>query len=101
MRERLVDRIPFAKIVIGLAVVFFVSLGLCGLTFAFVSRGGSGAFANLGIAELLGMVLSAAALILTVFVWVILIAVGSFGDKVSQPQKLFEDADDTKHDKKE
>ena len=47
------------------------------------------------------MVLSAAGLILTAIVWVTLAAVGSFGEKVSQPQKLFDDGDDTKLDKRE
>jgi cellobiose-specific phosphotransferase system component IIC len=32
MTKPLVDRIPFAKILITLAVVFMVALGLCGLT---------------------------------------------------------------------
>jgi hypothetical protein len=100
MRERLVDRIPFAKIVVGLAIIFFVSLGLCGLTFALSSAGNNG-LVNLGIIELVAMALSAAALVLTAIVWVILIVVGSFGGKVSQPQKLFDDEDDTKLDKKE
>jgi hypothetical protein len=100
MSERLVDRVPFAKIVIGLAVVFFVSLGLCGITFV-LSSGGHYGLASLAILELLAMALSAAGLLLTVIVWVTLIAVGSFGEKVSQPQKLFDDEDDTKLDKKE
>jgi hypothetical protein len=100
MRDRLIDRIPFAKILIGLAIVFIVSLGLCGITFIF-SGSGSGAFASLGILELGAMALSAAGLILTTIVWVTLAAVGSFGEKVSQPQKLFEEGDDTKLDKRE
>jgi hypothetical protein len=100
MRTRLIDRIPFAKIVIGLAIAFLVSLGLCGMTFA-LSRGGSSGFANLGILELLAMALSAAGLIVTAIVWVIVAAVSSFGEKVSQPQKLFDDEDDTKLDKSE
>jgi membrane protein implicated in regulation of membrane protease activity len=100
MRERLIDRIPFAKIVIGLAIVLIVSLGLCGLTFVLSSGVGSN-FASLGIIELVAMALSAAGLILTVVVWATLAAVRSFRDKVSQPQKLFEEGDDTKLDKKE
>ncbi|MGD0631920.1 MAG: hypothetical protein ABR987_21515 [Terracidiphilus sp.] len=100
MHARLIDRIPFAKIVIGLAVVFVVSLGLCGIT-AIFSGSGSGAFASLGILELLGMALSGAALILTLIVWVTLAAVGGFRDKVSQPQKLLDEGDDKKLDKRE
>jgi ABC-type molybdate transport system permease subunit len=102
MRERLVDRIPFAKIVIGLVVAFLVSLGLCGLTLAFSGGGGgNSAFANLGILELVAMAASAAGAFLTVVVWAILSIVGSFGEKVSQPQKLFDEQDDTKLDKQD
>jgi hypothetical protein len=32
-------------------------------------------------------------------VWVVAAIVGSFGEKVSQPQKLFEEENDTKLDK--
>jgi hypothetical protein len=100
MRKRLIDRIPFAKIVIGLVIAFFVSLGLCGLTLV-LSSGAYNGFATFGIVELVAMALSAACLILTLIVWVTLAAVGSFGEKVSQPQRLFEEGDDTKLDKRE
>ena len=55
MSERLVDRIPFAKIITVLAIVFGISLGLCGVTF-FLSMGGArsrggfgGFFVGLGV----------------------------------------------------
>jgi len=100
MSERLVDRIPFAKIVAVLAVTFGVSLGLCGLTFVLSSGGGSGGiFVGLGLLELISMALSAAGLLVTLFAWVLLTAVGSFGQNVSQPQKLFDEKEETKHDK--
>ncbi|MGA2048891.1 MAG: hypothetical protein ABSG96_14430 [Terracidiphilus sp.] len=100
MSERLVDRIPFAKIVAVLAITFGVSLGLCGLTFVLSSSAGSsGGIMGLGILELIAMALSAAGLVVTLIVWVLLAAVGSFGQKVSTPQKLFDDKDETKHDK--
>jgi uncharacterized membrane protein YqhA len=103
MSETQIRRIPFAKIVLVLAITLGVSLGLCGLTFAFWSRAGSGAriLIGLGMVELVAMALSAAGLVLTGVVWVTVAVVGSFQEKVSQPQKLFDEGDDTKLDKKE
>jgi len=95
MNKPLVDRIPFAKIVTVLAIVFGVSLGLCGLTFV-VSSGGSnggGFIWGLGWLEFAAMAISATGMVLTVVVWVILSAVSSFGSKASQPQKLFDEED--------
>ena len=103
MRERLLERIPFAKIAVVLAIAFGIGLGLCGVDAAFLDRlrspgeefgpntfvGGIGAFA---------VVLSALSLVLTTIVWVVAAIVGSFGEKVSQPQKLFEEENDTKLD---
>ncbi len=105
MSERLIDRIPFAKIIAVLATVFGVSLGLCGVTF-FFSIGGSrgsigGFFVGLGVLELIAIVLSAAGLALTLLVVVTLWIFGSFSEKVSQPQKLFDEEDDTKIDRDE
>jgi len=45
MKDRLVDRLPFARIVTVLAVAFGVALGLCGLNLA-LSTGG--VFRNAG-----------------------------------------------------
>ena len=98
MSERLVDRVNFAKIVTALAIVFGISLGMCGLTFL-VSVGGSsraGFFMSLGVLELVVMGLSAAGLILTVVVWVTLAVIVSLRETSSQPQKRFDDGDDTK-----
>ena len=39
MSKPLVDRIPFAKILIGLAILFGLSLGLCGLSIAQIWNG--------------------------------------------------------------
>jgi hypothetical protein len=102
MSKPLIDRIPFAKIVTVFAILFAVSLGLCGLTFA-LSMGRNrvaNVFMSFGVLELIAMALSAAGLVLTSAVWVALAIIGSFQDKVSQPQKLFGDEDDTKLDKK-
>jgi len=103
MSERLVDRIPFAKIVTVLAIVFGVSLGLCGVTFFLSSAGNnaSGIFVGLGILELTAIALSFAGLVLTLVMLVTLSIFGRFSGKVSQPQKLFGAEDDTKIDKDE
>jgi hypothetical protein len=82
MRKRLVDRIPFTKIVTVLAIAFGVSLGLCGLTFV-VSSGshaGPNFFMTLGLIELAAMILSAAGLVLTFIVWIVLAIATSFGE---------------------
>jgi hypothetical protein len=103
MSERLVDRIPFAKIITVLAIVFGISLGLCGVT-AVLSSGDyiGGSFLNgLGILVAAGILLSAAGLALMVVVFVTLAIFGSFSGEVSQPVKLFAEEDDTKIDKNE
>jgi membrane protein implicated in regulation of membrane protease activity len=103
MSERLVDRIPFAKIVTVLAIVFGISLGLCGITFVLSMGGGrSGGFLmGFGILELVVLGVSLAGLLLTLLVFVTLSIFGSFSGKVSQPQKLLDERDDTKTDRNE
>ena len=101
MNERLIDRIPFAKIVAILAIVLGVSLGLCGVTafLAFNTRSGGDFLLGFGYLELAAIVLSAVGLALTLVVFVTLWVFGGFSEKVSQPQKLFGEEDDTKIDK--
>jgi membrane protein implicated in regulation of membrane protease activity len=101
MSERLVDRIPFAKIVTVLAIVLGISLGLCGVTFLLSSGrgGGSGFFVGLGILELVVIALSVVGLALTLLAIVTLSIFGGVSEKVSQPQKLFDEGDDTKTNK--
>lgn len=96
MSRSLVDSIPFARIVIVLASAFGISLGLCGITaFAGGALHGNGNLAmTFGIIELIVMALSAVALVVTVIAWVILGAIGGFSRKASDPQKLFDNADD-------
>jgi membrane protein implicated in regulation of membrane protease activity len=104
MSKRLVDRIPFAKIITVLAIVFGISLGLCGVTFVLSmggGRSGGGFFVGLGILELVALGVSMAGLLLTLLVFVTLSIFGGFSEKVSQPQKLFDQEDDTKIDKNE
>jgi hypothetical protein len=101
MKKRLVDRIPFAKIMLALAVALILSIGSCGLSFYFSSaplRDASGSLALIGLIGFLG---SLAGLVLTCLIWAILAIVGSAGGKVSQPQKLLDGEDDTKLDKRE
>jgi ABC-type dipeptide/oligopeptide/nickel transport system permease component len=102
MSKPLIDRIPFTRIVTVLAIVFGVSLGLCGLTLV-VSNGadGAGFLMGLGMLELIAMALSALGLLLTLVAWVTLAVIGSFQAKVSQPQKLFDKEDDTNLDDRE
>ena len=103
MNERLVDRIPFAKIITVLAIVFGISLGLCGVTFVLALSGGGKAnlLAGFGILELIAIGVSLTGLLLTLLVFVTLSIFGSFSGKVSQPQKLFDEENDTKIDKNE
>ena len=71
MFERLADRIPFKKIVTVLAIVFGISLGLCGVTLAVSSGSGGGNFLiGFGILELVGIGVSAAGLLLTFLLFV-------------------------------
>lgn len=103
MSERLVDRIPFAKIVTVLAIVFGISLGLCGVTF-FLSTGGGGGggfLIGLGMLELVALGVSMAGLLLMLLAFVTLSIFGAFGEKVSQPKIVPEAGDDTKIDKNE
>ncbi len=80
MSERLVDRIPFVKIIVVLVCAFGIAMGLCGLTaVAAMSRNNalSSVLGPLGVIELIVMLLSAAGLVLTVVVWVVLSIVDS------------------------
>jgi hypothetical protein len=100
MRKPLVDRIPFAKILIVLSIVFGISLGLCGLSIAQVLRSqtaspGIGQLMNRVIGlDVLAMVLSAAGLVATTILWVVMTAVSSIRRKRQQPPKLFDGKDD-------
>ena len=93
MGKPLIGRIPFAKIVIALAIVFVISFGLCGLTAVSVMKGAS---ANSPVSKLLdnavpyeltGMLLSVVGLVLTVIVWVVVAAFG-LGRERSEPETL-------------
>ena len=98
MSERLVDRIPFAKIVTVLAVIFGIALGMCGLNLLLalsplgrLRAFDGGPFSVMGFIELGAMLLSAVGMMVTVVAWVVMAAVGSFSRKGAEPQKLFDD----------
>jgi hypothetical protein len=98
MKDRLVDRLPFARIVTVLAVAFGVALGLCGLNLAMATGGvfrsagqvGSSILVGAGLLEVAVLVLSGVGLLLTVVVWVVASAVSGASGNGSEPQRLFE-----------
>lgn len=106
MSESLIERIPFAKIVTVLAVGFGIGLGLCGLDYLLAANGIGKSTEEFGVGpldavSLVVMALSAVGLVVTVVAWVVAAIVDSAVGKVSQPQKLFGEGDDTKLDKKD
>jgi len=80
MNKPLVDRIPFVKIVVVLAIGFAVSLGLCGLNLVLgLINGGSAAQGKLLVSAVLfefaGMILCGLGLVVTFIAWIILFLV--------------------------
>ena len=96
MSERLIDRIPFAKIVTVLAIVIAISLGLCGVTFFISSGGGRGGgfLIGFGMLELAANVLSAVGVVATIVVWIALSVFDNCNHKESEPLRLFDDKKD-------
>jgi hypothetical protein len=102
----LIERVNFAKIITVLAIVFGVSLGLCGLTAALNASGiirsneefGDSILVGTGILELLGMAVSGVGLVVTTIVWVIASAVSPSSRRSSDPQRLFDDENDRDKD---
>jgi hypothetical protein len=94
------ERINFARIIAILAIVFGISLGLCGLNFFVVTSGmgreiGIAPFLGFaGIAELALMALSGIGLVLAAIVWVIASMFGQFNNRNSEPERLFDDKGD-------
>jgi hypothetical protein len=86
MSKPLVDRIPFAKIVLVLAIVFVLSLGTCGLTASLSSNSGSqqNGYVVAMIAALAGTLLSGLGLLVTTVVWVIAAATSNSSRKDSE-----------------
>jgi hypothetical protein len=88
------DRIPFAKILIVLAVAFFIAIGLLWLAGTLpyplgpdprekFSVGSVG-----GVALIVGL-LSAAGFVATIAAWVCVGVVAAFSQKEKEPQRLF------------
>ena len=99
MRDRPVDRIPFAKIVIVLAIAFGIGLGLCGVDAAFLEKFRSpgeefGPNTIVGGIGAIALVLSALGLVLTCVVWAVVGVVSAFSHRDVGTQRLFEDKDD-------
>lgn len=75
MSKPLVDRIPFAKILIGLAILFALSMGSCGLGFALIWNGksvppGMDRLMNEAAGyDVLAIVCSGAGLLVTEIIW--------------------------------
>jgi hypothetical protein len=93
----------FAKVTIMMAVAFLVGVGLCGLDFALASDGIGKNTQEFGVGPLDGlslvvMILSALGLALTLILWIVVAIVRSFSHKESEPQKLLDAQDQTKHD---
>lgn len=101
MSKRLIDRIPFAKITTVLAIVFGISLGLCGIAVV-TSSGGNKGGSSLTVfwtLELVAIVVSLAGLLLTLLVFVVLSIFGAFRREESQSLFPPEDGDATNCDK--
>jgi lysylphosphatidylglycerol synthetase-like protein (DUF2156 family) len=78
--DRLLDRVPFVKIIVVLVCAFGIAMGLCGLTaVAAMSRNHAltSVLGPLGVIEMIVMILSAPGLVLTVVTWVVLSIVDS------------------------
>jgi hypothetical protein len=107
MSEQLVDRIPFAKILVGFAIAFGVALGLCGLNTVLMSSslntsheefGGGPLLNTLGWVELAVMAFCAVGIVGTGVLWVVLAAMPAFNRKDREQQRLLDDEDQTKHE---
>jgi hypothetical protein len=106
VNESPIQRISFAKVVTVFAVLFGLGVGLCGLDYLLAAKGIGKSTEEFGVGPLDGvslvvMILSAFGLVITVIAWIIAAVVGVSVKKVSQPEKLFDEADDTKLDRKE
>jgi len=98
MDKPLVDRIPFAKILVVLTVVFGIALGLCGVTFVLNASGGnSPAGLLLSIAapvELVMMALSFVGMVVVAIFWVVLSVARGNKAEDSERQRLIDGKDD-------
>jgi len=91
----------FAKITIFMALAFVVGVGLCGLDYVLGSNGigksgGEFSMGPLDGLSLVVMIFSAIGLVLTLVVWLLVTVFRAVGVKASEPQKLFDEKDETK-----
>jgi cytochrome bd-type quinol oxidase subunit 2 len=100
LSQPLVNRIPFAKIVTVLAIVFGVALGTCGVTFVVglatdgsANRALSSVVGVLAPVELIVLALSAIGLVFTLAAWVILTITANVTRRANEPQRIFDDRD--------
>ena len=90
---RLLDHVNFPKLVTVFSIIFGIALGACGLT-ALVSSSQLGEYlVPLAIIEVAVMIISAAVLVLTFMVWIVVAAIGDRGSKTI---KLFDGSDENK-----
>ncbi|HWT66561.1 MAG TPA: hypothetical protein VN151_10650 [Terracidiphilus sp.] len=96
MSTSFADRIPFARIITILAIIFGVSGGLCGLTWvAAMNVRGSDDWAIVPeFIEAAAMGLSLLGLIVMSLIWITASILGMSSHSSDQPQKLFDDSDD-------
>jgi len=98
-------RIPFAKIVIGMAVSFLIGVGFCGLDFALGASGIGKSHEEFSVGPLDGvslvvMVLSAAGLIVSLLLWGLAALFRSF-EETAGPKTKLDEGHDASFDKKD
>jgi hypothetical protein len=101
MSKTVLQRIPFAKILIVLTAVVLLSVGLCGVSAVLYMQGGKGSPAIQMVQRAIGFelicgVLSAVGIVVTAVTWIVAAITGSLRKKVSQPQNPPNMTDDTK-----
>jgi hypothetical protein len=89
-----------AKVITVLAIVFVVSLGLCGVTSAISSEspGRQNVYIVIMFAGLGGSLISGLALFVTVIVWIIVAIAGSSKRKQQASQQTADDKHEIDHD---
>ncbi len=104
MSKPLVDRIPFAKIVTVLAIVFGVAIGMCGLNLLIavplghVPQSASAVIVALMFIEAGGMLLSALGLFAVGALWLILKIAAGLSPADSGPHDASSPGDEDSHD---
>jgi hypothetical protein len=87
MTESRRSRITFAKVVVVLAIVFVLSLGLCGLSVALssASAGQGTVYIVMLFAGGAGMLIAGLSLFVTLVLWAIVAIAGSSRRKTAEP----------------